>query len=345
MSQLDPVSILGPGGTIARRLPAYENRGEQLEMARAVACAIDKPGHLVVEAGTGVGKSFAYLVPSILAAVQSGKKVVISTHTIALQEQLLNKDIPFLRSVMGEEFTAVLVKGRSNYISLRRLEVAVSRQASLFQRPEDVDQLATIRIWSGRTTDGSRSDLDFRPSAAVWDSVQSEDGNCLGRECKTYAKCFFYSARRRVQNANLLIVNHALFVTDLTLRDSEGSSASCPSTTWPSSTRPIHSRPLPSQHLGLQISNVGVDLRLTRLYNDRNDRGLLAIKKLDDANAPGHARPGRGRHVFRADRRLVPWPAVRIQRPRAWSAGTFRHPTRRAAQTRVGDQSGRSPVR
>ena len=154
--------------------------------------AIERPGHLVVEAGTGVGKSFAYLVPAILAAVHDKKRVVVSTHTIALQEQLLNKDIPFLQSVMGEEFTAVLVKGRSNYISLRRLDVAIQRQGSIFQRVEESDQLSTIRMWSGRTTDGSRSDLSFRPFPSVWEAVQSEDGNCLGRDCPRHKDCFFY---------------------------------------------------------------------------------------------------------------------------------------------------------
>ena len=125
MPNQDQTSILGPTGKIARRLPSYEHRSEQLEMARAVASAIERPGHLVVEAGTGVGKSFAYLVPAILAAVHDKKKVVVSTHTIALQEQLLKKDIPFLRAVTGLEFSAVLVKGRSNYVSLRRLDVAI----------------------------------------------------------------------------------------------------------------------------------------------------------------------------------------------------------------------------
>ena len=144
-----------------------------------------------------MGKSFAYLVPAILAAVHDKKKVVVSTHTIALQEQLLNKDIPFLQSVMGEEFTAVLVKGRSNYISLRRLNVAIQRQDALFQRVEEFDQLATIRMWSKRTTDGSRSDLSFRPFPTVWEAVQSEDGNCLGRECPNHKECFFYQARRQ----------------------------------------------------------------------------------------------------------------------------------------------------
>src|SRR5690348_14840249 len=127
MRKLNPAPILGPDGAIARRLPRYESRPEQLRMAEAVSRAIQSKTHLIAEAGTGVGKSFAYLVPAILAAAESGKKVVVSTHTISLQEQLLEKDIPFLRSVMPQEFTAVLVKGRSNYISLRRLDGAVGR--------------------------------------------------------------------------------------------------------------------------------------------------------------------------------------------------------------------------
>src|SRR5436190_1144822 len=127
MTSLDPLPILGPDGAIARRLSGYEARPEQLRMSTAVAQAIEQGGHLMVEAGTGVGKSFAYLVPAILAAAEQGKKVVVSTHTISLQEQLLQKDIPFLRAVMPQEFTAVLAKGRSNYVSLRRLDAAHAR--------------------------------------------------------------------------------------------------------------------------------------------------------------------------------------------------------------------------
>ena len=197
MAQLDPASILGPGGAVARRLPAYELRSQQLEMAQAVARAIERPGHVVVEAGTGVGKSFAYLVPTILAAVEQKKKIVISTHTIALQEQLLRKDIPFLRSVMPQEFSAVLVKGRSNYISLRRLDVAGARATGTFQKQEEFDQLGEIKLWANRTNDGSRSDLDFRPLPGVWDAVQSENGNCLGRDCPRNKECFYFQARRR----------------------------------------------------------------------------------------------------------------------------------------------------
>ena len=282
MAAQDPTSILGPGGKIARRLPCYEHRSEQLDMARAVTSAIERSGHLVVEAGTGVGKSFAYLVPAILAAVHDKKKVVVSTHTIALQEQLLNKDIPFLQSVMAEEFTAVLVKGRSNYISLRRLNVAIQRQDAIFQRVEESDQLATVRMWSSRTTDGSRSDLTFRPFPSVWEAVQSEDGNCLGRECPNHKECFFYRARRRVQHANLLIVNHALFATDLALR-SAGDFGILPKYDVAILDEAHTFEAVAGQHLGLQISSLGVDLRLARLYNERTHKGLLGFKKLDAA--------------------------------------------------------------
>ena len=191
MPKLDPVPILGPDGAIARRLASYEVRTQQMEMAEAVARAIERPGHLMVEAGTGVGKSFAYLVPAILAVAEANKKVVVSTQTISLQEQLLQKDLPFLRAVLPQEFSAVLVKGRSNYLSLRRLDAAVARAAATFQKPEEFDQLSALRVWAGRTGDGSRSDLDFRPLPSVWDAVASEDGNCLGKGCPRNKDCFY----------------------------------------------------------------------------------------------------------------------------------------------------------
>jgi ATP-dependent DNA helicase DinG len=279
-AKLDPVAILGPGGAIGRRLPAYEHRSQQLEMTKAVARAIERPGHLVVEAGTGVGKSFAYLVPAIQAADQ-GKKVVISTHTIALQEQLLNKDIPFLRAVMPQEFTAVLVKGRGNYISLRRMDRALQYQDSLFPKREETDQLVTIRSWSKRTQDGSRSDLDFRPMPSVWEAVESENGNCLGKECPTYSQCFFYRARARMRNANLLIVNHALFVTDLSMRES--GYGLLPEYDIAILDEAHTLEAVASEHLGLRISSLGVDFTLARLYNDRTEKGLLGYHKLHDA--------------------------------------------------------------
>jgi ATP-dependent DNA helicase DinG len=233
---LDVPSILGPGGRIAARLAHYEHRPQQLAMAEAVAQALTDGHHLVVEAGTGVGKSFAYLVPAIqhVAAeppstcgseddddaenAKPRRRIVISTHTISLQEQLLQKDLPLLRSVMPDEFTAVLVKGRSNYLSLRRMNLAGERSASLFSDEAELRDLRQIIAWSKKTADGSLSDLAFRPRPSVWDEAASDSSNCLGRKCATYKQCFYFAARRRIQNAQILIVNHALFFSDLALR-------------------------------------------------------------------------------------------------------------------------------
>src|SRR6478752_604757 len=157
-------SILGPGGAIARRLSDFESRPQQLAMAEAVRQAIAERRHLMVEAGTGVGKSFAYLVPVLQAALADREcRVVVSTHTIGLQEQLIRKDLPFLQEVLPE-FRAVLVKGRGNYLSLRRLRVAQQRAVSLLAEPVAFEHLQRIGRWSRVTTDGSRSDLDFQPS-------------------------------------------------------------------------------------------------------------------------------------------------------------------------------------
>src|SRR5438445_8808466 len=210
--------ILGPDGAIARRLTDFETRPQQVAMAEAVAAAIADRRHLMVEAGTGVGKSFAYLVPAIQAALsEQDRRVVVSTHTIGLQEQLIRKDIPFLQSVLPS-FRAVLVKGRGNYISLRRLRVAQQRAPSLLSEPAAVEQLHRLGRWSRVTTDGSRSDLDFQPLPSVWDLVESDTGNCLGRDCRDYAECHYFKARKGIHAAHLLVVNHALFFSDLALR-------------------------------------------------------------------------------------------------------------------------------
>ncbi|RUL89718.1 ATP-dependent DNA helicase [Tautonia sociabilis] len=277
----DPSPILGPGGAVSRRLPRYEPRAEQLEMARAVARAIVEGSHLVVEAGTGVGKSFAYLVPSILAASEAGKKVVVSTHTISLQEQLLHKDLPFLRAVMPCEFTASLVKGRSNYISLRRLESAGARALATFQHPDEFDHYHALRSWAKETDDGSRSDLDFRPAAAVWDAVASENGNCLGKRCPRFNDCFYFKARRRMRTANILVVNHALFFSDLALR-AEGFGL-LPDYDVVVFDEAHTLEAVAGDHLGLRITSGQVDYLLTRLYNERSRKGLLAHFDLDEA--------------------------------------------------------------
>ena len=282
------VDILGAGGAIARRLRDYEPRPEQLEMALAVESALQNRHHLVAEAGTGVGKSFAYLIPAILAAqAERGsenkkRRIIVSTHTISLQEQLIAHDIPFLQSVLPVEFSAVLVKGRGNYISLRRLDKAVQRstQKSLFE-PEGQQQLARIRQWAHKTTDGSRSDLAFQPKADVWDEVLSDHGDCLRKKCPSHTECFYYAARRRVWNADLLIVNHALFFSDLSLRRDDASILPEYDTVIFDEAHTIES--VAADHLGLSVTEGQVDYLLNKLYNGQANRGLLITHNLKDA--------------------------------------------------------------
>lgn len=287
-AQLTPAAVLGEQGKIAQRLKSYEHRPEQLEMAEAVAEAIASRTHLVVEAGTGVGKSFAYLVPAILAATANQgqrreaadegegsrrMRVVVSTHTISLQEQLIGKDIPFLNAVLPVEFSAVLVKGRGNYISLRRLKGALERAHTMFAQPEPIRQLAEISKWSKATADGSLATLDFRPAGEVWDEVQSDHGNCLGRKCPTYNTCHYFAARRRVSNADVLIVNHALFFSDLALRRHNASILPDYDVVVFDEAHTVEG--VAADHLGLSITSSQVDYLLNKLYHDRNNRGLL----------------------------------------------------------------------
>ena len=305
---LTPDEILGPQGRIAARLENYEHRDEQLQMARAVDLAIAQKHHLIVEAGTGVGKSFAYLVPAILASAsqeapasqdapaagadengrpnggpQPGKKarpkVVISTHTISLQEQILHKDLPFLNSVIPLEFTAVLVKGRRNYLCLRRLDTAMERSLSLFGRAEEVDELQQIRDWSKATADGSLADLDYKPMGQVWDEVACDHGNCMGRNCKHYENCYYYRARRRIYNAQILIVNHAMLFSDLALRQ-EGVKL-LPDYDVVIFDEAHNVESVAGSHLGLSLTSGQVQYTLNKLYNDRANKGLLVHYKLD----------------------------------------------------------------
>lgn len=288
-TSLEVADILGPDGAIARRLSQYEERPQQLAMADAVAKAIRERHHLVVEAGTGVGKSFAYLVPAILAATAAEAsddkdkrplRVVISTHTISLQEQLIQKDLPLLNSVIPREFSAVLVKGRANYISLRRMHKALARAGSLFDKHESIEELRAIRDWAETTTDGSRSDLSFQPSPFVWEEVMSDHGNCMGRNCPTYRKCYYYQDRRRAQNAQLLIVNHALFFSDLALRRAGVNILPDYDVVVLDEAHTVEA--VAADHLGIRLSNGQIEYVLSRLWNERTNKGLLADYEMRD---------------------------------------------------------------
>jgi len=268
-------SILGPDGAIARRMGArYEHRPEQLQMAGAVEAALLGDQHLMVEAGTGVGKSFAYLLPAIDFAVKHKKRVVISTHTISLQEQLMEKDIPLIQSVYPDEFSAVLVKGRSNYLCLRRLKQARERQNHFFDSQAQLQSLWTIEQWAQKTTDGSLADLPGLPEPGVWDRVAAEAGNCMGKRCEFFEKCHWQQAKRRMQGGRILIVNHALFFSDLALRMAGVNYLPKYDAVILDEAHTVED--VAGQHFGLKISEAGIKYQLRTLYEPRKGRGLLS---------------------------------------------------------------------
>ena len=267
--------ILAPGGAIARRLGKdYEFRPQQLEMATAVERALTGGHHLLAEAGTGVGKSFAYLLPAIDYAVKNKKRVVVSTHTISLQEQLIEKDIPLIRATYPEEFTAVLVKGRSNYLCQRRLDQARRRQAMLFDTDGQLESLFAIENWASRTTDGSLADLPAVPQPGVWDKVCAEHGNCLGKKCNFYKDCFWQAAKRRMQAGTILVVNHALFFSDLALRMAGVNYLPKYDTVILDEAHTIED--VAGSHFGIQLGEGGVKYQLRHLYDPKRGRGLLS---------------------------------------------------------------------
>ncbi len=305
--------LLGPSGRLAARLSGWESRPQQLEMARLVGEAIQRRRHAVVEAGTGTGKSLAYLVPAVLAATsdqavmaavesdpstaeteddedggqatarpagQRPRRVVVSTHTIALQEQLIAKDIPLVASVMPREFSAVLVKGRGNYVSLRRLQQAIERSGSLFDGEGERAELLEIGGWAKHTADGTLSDLPALPSDHVWDEVKSDSGNCMGRACPTYRDCHYYAARRRMQHAQVLVVNHALYFADLAMRRAGASLLPAHDIVIFDEAHTLEA--VASEHLGVGVSSGGIERVLSRLANERTGRGLLAHYSLRD---------------------------------------------------------------
>ncbi len=283
---LTPADILGPDGRIAARLERYETRPQQLQMADAIYRALRQKRHLAIEAGTGVGKSFAYLVPAILATAGEEKppvarRIVISTHTISLQEQLVHKDLPLLNAVIPLEFSAVLVKGRHNYLSRRRLRNTVARAGSIFRDEAEFSELRQIAAWTNETADGSLADLPRRPLMQVWDEVQSDHGNCMGRDCADHGACFYYQARRRSQGAQLLIVNHALFFSDLSLRR-QGASI-LPDYDAVVFDEAHNLEGVAGDHLGLEVRSGNIDYVLNKLYNDRTNRGLLVNRRLGAA--------------------------------------------------------------
>ena len=212
--------IFGPRGLIARAHPDYEHRPGQIQMAEAVLRAFEERRHLIVEAGTGTGKTLAYLVPAIAAATARGGRVVISTGTKNLQEQLMEKDIPFLQRVLPKKFTAAYMKGRSNYLCLQRVKRAET--TPILDGLDDIDYFDEVRRWSRDSTTGDRAELTEMPeNLSFWRHIDARSEICTGQKCPDYDACYITRMRQRASDSDIIIVNHHLFFADLALRGGE----------------------------------------------------------------------------------------------------------------------------
>src|SRR5438445_10688319 len=258
----------------------FEFRPQQQEMGARVAQALEVEQHLIVEAGTGVGKSLAYLVPSVLFAIERHKKAIVSTHTINLQEQLLHKDIPILKKVLPIEFEAALMKGRQNYLCPRRLERALQSAKELFTGPE-ASELQRLAEWASTTRDGSLRDLSVEPDPKVWGQVCSEAHICSQKTCGQNPGCFYQQARKRLLAADVIVLNHTLLFV---LLGSPGAQQA----------REIvflfphhliifdeaHTvEQVASRQIGIGVSQYGLRSTIQRLYNSRTRKGLFTVMR------------------------------------------------------------------
>ena len=258
----------------------FEFRPQQQEMAARVAEALEEEQHLVVEAGTGVGKSLAYLMPAALLALERHKKAIVSTHTINLQEQLLNKDIPILKKVLPVEFEAALMKGRQNYLCPRRLERALQNAKELFTGPE-VNELQRLAEWASATRDGSLSDLPVGPDPKVWTQVCSEAHICTQKTCGQNPRCFYQQARKRLLVADLIVLNHTLLFILLGSPDEQQERES--GFLFPNDFLIVDEahtlEQVASKQIGIGISQYGLRSTIQRLYNSRTRKGLFTVMR------------------------------------------------------------------
>jgi len=272
-------SIFSETGLLAKA-KNFEYRAEQQEMAVAVARSLEEERHLVVEAGTGVGKSIAYLAPAILFAIEQTKKAVISTHTINLQEQLLDKDIPILKKILPVEFEAALMKGRQNYLCPRRLQRAMEQAGELFTTSEQAE-LVRISEWAQKTKDGSLSDLPVEPDPKVWTQVCSEAHICTTKTCGQTSNCFFQQARKRLLAADVIVINHTLLFMLLGTPDEQEERES--GYLFPNDFiifDEAHTvEQTASRQIGIGISQYGLRATIQRLYNARTRKGLFTVTR------------------------------------------------------------------
>ena len=281
--------IFGPDGILSEA-KKFEYRPQQQAMATGVMRSLEANQNYVVEAGTGVGKSLAYLIPAILHGQAHVKKAVISTHTINLQEQLIEKDLPMLQRILSADFTYTMLKGRANYLCTRRLARAMQRADSLFTSPE-IAELKRVEQWAKETQDGSLSDFDVVPDLKVWEEVCSERGLCSPKLCgrnsdgaSLHGECFFQQARRRFLSADVLVLNHSLFFASLGAiaenaeeeEDGIGDGLLFKND-FVIFDEAQHLDRVASRHIGLSVSSGQIRFNLQRLWNPRTEKGILSF--------------------------------------------------------------------
>ncbi|OGU34251.1 MAG: hypothetical protein A3K13_09510, partial [Gemmatimonadetes bacterium RIFCSPLOWO2_12_FULL_68_9] len=286
----DLEGLLSPQGPLAKLHAGYEDRPGQREMLRAVGHRFNEGGIAVVEAGTGTGKSLAYLLPAVRWAQENRERTVVSTNTINLQEQLAGNDLPLVQRILGGEVKWALVKGRGNYVSIRRAFLAAEAQGSLFDEDRSGEVKALLE-WIRTTDEGSLSDLTFQPAEELWDEVRSDPDACLRVRCPHFQQCFYQKARREAASAELLVVNHHLLFTDLAVRRATQNYPQA--AVLPAYKRLIldeahNVEDAATAHLGVEISRRGVYRPLSRL--DRRGRGILqAVHEALDGIGEGRA--------------------------------------------------------
>lgn len=294
--ELDPVAlaaVLAPGGALDALFEGYEHRPTQLEMLREVATRFNEGGVAIIEAGTGTGKSLAYLLPAVEWALANGERSVISTNTINLQEQLVGKDLPLVQRLLNRDFRWSLVKGRGNYISIRRLLLARQTAPTLFEEDRAAEMDGLVE-WSRKTRDGSLSDLATRPAEDVWEEVRSDGDICMGAQCPHFQACFYQQARREAHSADVLVVNHALLFADVSLRramDNWSGAAVLPVYQHLVLDEAHNVEEAATLHLGAEVTRRGLFRSLHRL--DRNGKGVLrAVEEVlerSDGNSEAEA--------------------------------------------------------
>jgi ATP-dependent DNA helicase DinG len=266
------LEVFGPDGLIAAAHSEYEYRPGQMEMARAVMRAFEEKRHLIVEAGTGTGKTLAYLVPAVAAALGGNGRVIVSTGTKNLQEQLMEKDIPFLQNVLPKPFAATYMKGRNNYLCLNRL--ARAQSAPVLEGLDEVDYFEEVSQWSRETEIGDRAELSNLPeSLSFWRHIDARSESCLGQKCPDYDACFITRMRNRAQESDIVVVNHHLFFADLSLRNGNYGSV-LPDYTAVILDEAHLIEEVASEYFGAQVSNYQID-DLVR------DLGMLTIEEAE----------------------------------------------------------------